>query len=87
MGRKRRRGEKLSPECCILYVWRGPSAGREEAGLGLGCFPKLGFISQPPEAIRERSALQKVISPCLAGTRAQAGLPIKTVISLMSVNS
>lgn len=87
MGRKRRRGEKLSLECCILDVWRGPSAGREGAGLGRRDFFRLGFISQPSEAIRECSALQKVISLSLAGTQARAGLAINPVISLMSVNS
>lgn len=40
-------------ECCILYVWRGPCAGREGAGLGRGDFFRLGFISKPSKAIRE----------------------------------
>jgi len=81
MGRKRRRGELPSPECLVLHVWRGPSAGREEPGLGRGDFPKLGFISQPSAGIQECSAPQKVISLSLAGTQARVGLPVKTVIS------
>lgn len=60
--------------------------GKEQGWGGTGFFT-LGFISQPSEAIQERSALQKVISLSLAGTQARAGLPITLVISLMSVNS
>jgi len=65
MGRKRRRGEKLSPECC---VWRGPRAGKDGVGLGRRALPEPGFVSWASEAIWECSAQQKVISPSLAGT-------------------